>query len=76
MPLLLEPGSPFQAPLMKFLLRYPQESVDMFLNENNILEQQWNRCLLQKHPAQYLGLGELPELVSKVWNFFVLSESF
>ena len=43
---IIEPGSPFQTPLIKFLLRYPQQSVDMFLNENNISDHQWNRCFL------------------------------
>ena len=41
-----EPGSPFQAPLLKFLLRYPQATVDMFLSDTNIAEHQWNRCFL------------------------------
>ncbi len=41
-----EPGSPFQASLVKFLLRYPQQTVDMFLDENKIGDHQWNRCFL------------------------------
>ena len=36
--LLLEVGSPFHEPLMKFLLRYPAQTVDYFLQEANIKE--------------------------------------
>ncbi|KAG8225079.1 hypothetical protein J437_LFUL000058 [Ladona fulva] len=41
--LLVEAGSPFRAPLLKFLLRYPSETIDVFLQENNIKDQQWSR---------------------------------
>ncbi|XP_064648217.1 transformation/transcription domain-associated protein-like isoform X2 [Lineus longissimus] len=50
-PLLVEAGSPFREPLIKFLLRYPQQSVELFLSEAAILDQQWNRFfgVLLKH---------------------------
>ena len=42
--LLVEAGSPFREPLIKFLLRYPQPTVDLFLSDTKIKDQQWNRC--------------------------------
>ena len=42
--LLVEAGSPFREPLIKFLLRYPQPTVDLFLSDGKIKDQQWNRC--------------------------------
>ncbi|XP_058799221.1 transformation/transcription domain-associated protein [Phymastichus coffea] len=49
--LLVEASSPFRIPLMKFLLRYPTETLNLFLNDNNVKEQQWSRYLeyLIKH---------------------------
>lgn len=41
--LLIEAGSTFREPLMKFLLRYPQQTVDLFLAENNVKDQQYTR---------------------------------
>ncbi|XP_066597811.1 transformation/transcription domain-associated protein isoform X1 [Prorops nasuta] len=49
--LLVEASSPFRIPLMKFLLRYPTETLNLFLHDNNIKDQQWGRYLefLIKH---------------------------
>ncbi|XP_034936834.1 transformation/transcription domain-associated protein [Chelonus insularis] len=49
--LLVEASSPFRIPLMKFLLRYPNETLNLFLHDNNIKDQQWSRYLefLIKH---------------------------
>ncbi|XP_023247442.1 transformation/transcription domain-associated protein [Copidosoma floridanum] len=49
--LLIEASSPFRMPLMKFLLRYPTDTLTLFLNDNNIKDQQWSRYLefLIKH---------------------------
>jgi transformation/transcription domain-associated protein len=49
--LLIEASSPFREPLMKFLLRYPAETVSVFLQDNNVKDQQWTRYLeyLIKH---------------------------
>lgn len=49
--LLVEVSSPFRAPLMKFLLRYPAETLNLFLHDNSIKDQQWSRYLeyLIKH---------------------------
>ncbi|XP_008557972.1 transformation/transcription domain-associated protein [Microplitis demolitor] len=51
--LLIEASSPFRRPLMKFLLRYPTETLTLFLHDNNIKEQQWSRYLeyLIKQPT-------------------------
>ncbi|KAJ0181684.1 hypothetical protein K1T71_002406 [Dendrolimus kikuchii] len=50
--LMIEAGSPFRDPLVKFLLRYPNETLDLILSDNNIKDQQWSRFLvyLIKHP--------------------------
>lgn len=49
--LLVEVSSPFRVPLMKFLMRYPAETLNLFLHDNNIKDQQWSRYLeyLIKH---------------------------
>lgn len=44
--LMIEPSSPYRKPLMKFLLRYPEESVEIFLNEANVKNAQYNRFLI------------------------------
>ncbi|KAL4715075.1 hypothetical protein ACJJTC_012122 [Scirpophaga incertulas] len=50
--LMIEAGSPFREPLVKFLLRYPKETLDLILSDSNIRDQQWSRFLvyLIKHP--------------------------
>ncbi|XP_049825027.1 transcription-associated protein 1 isoform X2 [Aethina tumida] len=49
--MLIEASSPFREVLMKFLLRYPLETLDMFLDDNFVKEKQYNRYLeyLLKH---------------------------
>lgn len=42
----IEPSCPFRDPLVKFLLRYPNDTLDLFLNDNNIKDQQWNRFMI------------------------------
>ncbi|KAK1124236.1 hypothetical protein K0M31_006611 [Melipona bicolor] len=43
--LMVEVSSPFRVPLMKFLLRYPTETLNLFLHDNNVKDQQWSRYL-------------------------------
>ncbi|KAK3867130.1 hypothetical protein Pcinc_027378 [Petrolisthes cinctipes] len=43
--LLIEAGSPFREPLMKFLMRYPAETADLFLSDPHARDQQWARYL-------------------------------
>lgn len=43
--LLIEAGSPFREPLMKFLLRYPAETAELFLSDPHARDQQWARYL-------------------------------
>ncbi|GLH10296.1 Transcription-associated protein 1, partial [Gryllus bimaculatus] len=43
--LMIETSSPFREPLMKYLLKFPQETVDLFLNDNNVKDQQWSSFL-------------------------------
>jgi transformation/transcription domain-associated protein len=60
--LMIESSSPYRKPLMKFLLRYPEESIEIFLNDANIKNAQYNRFLiyLMKHAdgAQFRTLLE------------------
>lgn len=44
--LMIEPSSPYRKALMKFLLRYPDECIEIFLNEANIKNSQYNRFLI------------------------------
>lgn len=44
--IMIEPSSPYRAPLVKFLIRYPEETIDMFLSESNIKNKQYNRFLI------------------------------
>ncbi|KPJ11920.1 Transformation/transcription domain-associated protein [Papilio machaon] len=48
----VEAGSPFREPLVKFLLRYPKETLDLMMNDINIKDQQWSRFIIYliKHP--------------------------
>ena len=39
----MEAGSPFRKPLMKFMLRYPQQTVDLCLSDAKVRDPQWNR---------------------------------
>jgi transformation/transcription domain-associated protein len=51
--IMIEPSSPYRAPLVKFLVRYPEETIEIFLNETNIKNAQYNRFLifLLKHKS-------------------------
>lgn len=42
----IEQSCPFRAPLIKFLLRYPGETVNIFMNDTNVVNAQWNRFLI------------------------------
>jgi transformation/transcription domain-associated protein len=44
--LMIEPSSPFRGPLVKFLVRYPEETIEIFMNEVNIKNTQYNRFLI------------------------------
>lgn len=48
----LEPGSPFREPLVKFLLRYPSETIDLLFRDEVIADSDWNRFLEHfiRHP--------------------------
>lgn len=39
----IEPSCPYRKPLIKFLLRHPDETLDLLLSDQNIVDQQWNR---------------------------------
>lgn len=44
--LMIEPSSPYRAPLVKFLKRYPEETIEIFLHESNVKNPQYNRFLI------------------------------
>ncbi|XP_055697058.1 transcription-associated protein 1 isoform X2 [Phlebotomus papatasi] len=44
--IIIESSSPYREPLVKFLLRYPKETLDLLLSEANVKDPQWNRFLI------------------------------
>ena len=44
--LMQEAGSSFRAPLLKFLTRYPSQTIDFLFNDSNIRDQHGNRFVL------------------------------
>ena len=44
--LIVEASSPFREPLLKFLLRFPRETIELFLTNSKIKNRQWNRYLM------------------------------
>ncbi|TMW44508.1 hypothetical protein DOY81_004448 [Sarcophaga bullata] len=44
--LMIESSSPYRTPLLKFLLRFPTETVDYFLSDIYIVDDQWNRFFI------------------------------
>ncbi|XP_044571244.1 transcription-associated protein 1 isoform X4 [Drosophila ananassae] len=44
--LMIEASSPYRGALIKFLLRFPAETVDLFLTESIITDAQWNRFFI------------------------------
>ncbi|XP_030846194.1 transformation/transcription domain-associated protein [Strongylocentrotus purpuratus] len=70
--LTMEVGSPFREPLLKYLLRYAQQTVDLFLQENNLKNHQLSRMFnyllkhelaeplrsaIQKNPSKLINLA-------------------
>ncbi|XP_076072619.1 transformation/transcription domain-associated protein-like isoform X5 [Mytilus galloprovincialis] len=69
----LEAGSPFRDPLVKFLLRYPDTAIELFLQESHLQDQQWTRLfefvlahkdgkplreILEKSPQRLIALTQ------------------
>lgn len=44
--LMIESASPYRNALIKFLLRFPDETVEYFLSENSMKDMQWNRFFI------------------------------
>lgn len=44
--LMIEPSCPFREPLVKFLLRFPNDTLDLLMNDNNVKDQQYNRFVI------------------------------
>jgi transformation/transcription domain-associated protein len=75
--LVIEPSCPYRTPLVKFLKRYPKETIDLLLNDNNIKDPQYNRFLiyLLEHKEGELFKNEMEnradrliELILKTYN--------
>lgn len=49
--LMIEPSCPFREPLVKSLLKFPEDTIDLLMNDTNIKDQQYNRfaIYLLKH---------------------------
>lgn len=81
--LFVEASSPFREPLLKFLLKYPQETInDLFMNDN-IKDPQWSRFLqyiikhkdgkpfrdvLQSNPSKLITLVTAVSQKSTTWT--------
>ncbi|RZF45958.1 hypothetical protein LSTR_LSTR008335 [Laodelphax striatellus] len=50
--LLVGQTSPFKEPLLRFLLQFPEKTIELFLRDANIKDEQWSRYLefMIKHP--------------------------
>lgn len=44
--LMIEPSCPFREPLVRFLLRFPSDTLKLLMNDNNIKDQQYNRFVI------------------------------
>ncbi|XP_070855284.1 transcription-associated protein 1 isoform X5 [Drosophila suzukii] len=44
--LMIEASSPYREALLKFLQRFPDETVDLFLTESTMIDSQWNRFFI------------------------------
>lgn len=72
--LMIEPSCPYRPPLFKFLLKFPHDTIDLFLNDNNIKDEQWNRftIYLLKHeqgqPFRAAVQSKGPRLVQLILN--------
>ncbi|XP_058465654.1 transcription-associated protein 1 isoform X1 [Malaya genurostris] len=44
--LMIEPCSPYRSPLVKFLLKFPKETMELMLSDANVKDPQWNRFMI------------------------------
>ncbi|OBS60631.1 hypothetical protein A6R68_08259, partial [Neotoma lepida] len=44
--MLIEAGSPFREPLIKFLTRHPSQTVELFMMEATLNDPQWSRMFM------------------------------
>ncbi|XP_060086157.1 transformation/transcription domain-associated protein-like [Ylistrum balloti] len=74
--LFLEAGSPFRDPLINFLMRYPDITVDLFLNETRLGDQQWTRLfhfvISHKNGKQFREV--LKNNASRLMNIFAIAQ--
>ncbi|XP_035793214.1 transcription-associated protein 1-like isoform X2 [Anopheles albimanus] len=61
--LMIEPSSPYRPALVKFLLRYPKETIDLLLTDAVMKDSQWNRftifLLRHKDGAPFRNAAQL-----------------
>lgn len=48
----IEPSCPYRPPLIKFLLKHPDETLELLLSDTNIIDPQWNRFTIYILKAQ------------------------
>lgn len=56
--LMVEAGSPFHAPLVRFLARHPVQTLDFLLGEAHVQDEQCNRFLEVSCQCVFLTLGQ------------------
>ncbi|XP_026839331.1 transcription-associated protein 1 isoform X2 [Drosophila erecta] len=69
--LMIEASSPYREALIKFLQRFPTETVDLFLTESLMIDPQWNRLFiyLLKHES---GVSFRAVIKSSRYNTLIL----
>uniref|UniRef100_A0A8C4NGE8 Transformation/transcription domain-associated protein n=1 Tax=Eptatretus burgeri TaxID=7764 RepID=A0A8C4NGE8_EPTBU len=72
--MLIEAGSPFREPLIKFLTRYPAQTVELFMMEGTLNDPQWSRMFMSflKH-SEAKNLRDI--LAASPGRFFSLLSS-
>uniref|UniRef100_UPI00358FE8D5 transformation/transcription domain-associated protein-like isoform X3 n=1 Tax=Myxine glutinosa TaxID=7769 RepID=UPI00358FE8D5 len=72
--MLIEAGSPFREPLIKFLTRYPAQTVELFMMEGTLNDPQWSRMFMSflKH-SEAKNLRDV--LAASPGRFFTLLSS-
>uniref|UniRef100_UPI00359021B0 transformation/transcription domain-associated protein-like n=1 Tax=Myxine glutinosa TaxID=7769 RepID=UPI00359021B0 len=72
--IVIEAGSPFREPLIKFLTRYPTQTVELFMMEGTLNDPQWSRMFMRflKH-SEAKKLRDV--LAASPQHFFTLLSS-
>ena len=71
-------GSPFRDPLVKFLARYPDVTIELFLTDAHLRDQQWTRLFEVSNwgkggDGEGEGWSSWPDTLTWLWNYFLLT---